>query len=183
MIDLFVGRAVTRLPLEREVRRSNLGPVKSDTVFSRARHCSHISSKACVARVQWRGNGPRQLVTRFGVIQQVKWKIWSVTFRLYFFQFINLIVLTSRAEFTVGQNGATVVNCKLPVCLFSLWFICSKICQFVQPAWLFSSQFTRSTNMSNQISRIGVTAKNLETRANFFFNALLFFSAGLFLVY
>ena len=45
------GRAVTRLSLEREVRGSNLGLVKSNTLFPTTRH--------------------RQLVTRFGVTQRV----------------------------------------------------------------------------------------------------------------
>ena len=43
-----VGRAVTRSSLEREVRGSNLGPVKSDTVLPTARHRCNISSKGAV---------------------------------------------------------------------------------------------------------------------------------------
>ena len=43
-----VGRAVTRSSLEREVRGSNLGPVKSDTVLPTARHHCDISSKGAV---------------------------------------------------------------------------------------------------------------------------------------
>ena len=43
-----VGRAVTRSSLEREVRGSNLGPVKSDTVLPTARHRCSISSKEAV---------------------------------------------------------------------------------------------------------------------------------------
>ena len=43
-----VGRAVTRSTLEREVRGSNLGPVKSDTVLPTARHRCNISSKGAV---------------------------------------------------------------------------------------------------------------------------------------
>ena len=43
-----VGRAVTRSSLEREVRGSNLGPVKSDTVLPTARHRCSISSKGAV---------------------------------------------------------------------------------------------------------------------------------------
>ena len=38
-------RAVTRSFLEREVRGSNLGPVKSNTESPAARHRSNISSK------------------------------------------------------------------------------------------------------------------------------------------
>ena len=43
-----VGRAVTRSSLEWEVRDSNLGPVKSDTVLPTARHRFEISSKGAV---------------------------------------------------------------------------------------------------------------------------------------
>ena len=32
--------------------------------------------RSCVAQVQWRGDGPRKIVIRFGVIQRVYWKIW-----------------------------------------------------------------------------------------------------------
>ena len=46
--DRPVGRAVTRSSLEREVRGSNLGPVKSDTVLPTARHRCNISSKGAV---------------------------------------------------------------------------------------------------------------------------------------
>ena len=42
-----VGRAVTRLFLERKVRGSNLGPVK-DTVLPPARHRCDISQKGAV---------------------------------------------------------------------------------------------------------------------------------------
>ena len=42
------GRAVTRSSLEREVRGSNLGPVKSDTVLPTAHHRCDISSKGAV---------------------------------------------------------------------------------------------------------------------------------------
>ena len=37
-----------KLSLEREVRASNLGPVKSDTVLPTARYCSDISSRGAV---------------------------------------------------------------------------------------------------------------------------------------
>ena len=54
------------LPLERDVRGSNLGPVKSDTVFTTARHCCNISSKGagcCIASwLQDTKMGPRKLV-------------------------------------------------------------------------------------------------------------------------
>ena len=31
----------------------------------------HFFKRSCVVWAQWRGNGPRQLVTRFGVMQLV----------------------------------------------------------------------------------------------------------------
>ena len=43
-----VGWAVTRSYLEREIRGSHLGPVKSDTVLPMARHRCDISSKGTV---------------------------------------------------------------------------------------------------------------------------------------
>ena len=43
-----VGRAQTRSSLERKVRSSNLGPVKSNTVLPTAHHCCDISSKGAV---------------------------------------------------------------------------------------------------------------------------------------
>ena len=43
-----VGRAVTRSSLEREVRGTNLGPVKSDTVLPTARHRCDVSSNGAV---------------------------------------------------------------------------------------------------------------------------------------
>ena len=46
--ELAASRAVTRSSLEREVRGSNLGPVKSDTVLPTARHRCDISSKGAV---------------------------------------------------------------------------------------------------------------------------------------
>ena len=89
-----------------------------------------------------------------------------------FLQFIILIVLTGGDEFTVWQNGTILVNWKPAVCLFSSWFICSRICRFVQSAWLFSSWFTRSTNMSKQISRIHLTAKTLRNKSKLFSSML-----------
>ena len=40
-----VGREVTRLSLEREVRGLNIKPVKSETVLPTARHCCDIFLK------------------------------------------------------------------------------------------------------------------------------------------
>ena len=48
MIDVFVGRAVTRLSLKWEIRGSNFEPVKSDTVLSMARQRCHRSTKEAV---------------------------------------------------------------------------------------------------------------------------------------
>ena len=42
------GRALTNSSLEREVRGSNLGPVKSDAVLPTARYHCEISSKGAV---------------------------------------------------------------------------------------------------------------------------------------
>ena len=53
---------VTRLSLEWEIRDSNLRPVKL---------LQHFFEGSCVAQVQWREDGSRQLVTRFSVIQRV----------------------------------------------------------------------------------------------------------------
>ena len=44
----LLGRAVARSCLERKVRSSNLGPVKSGTELLTARHCCNISSKGAV---------------------------------------------------------------------------------------------------------------------------------------
>ena len=57
---------------------SNLGPVKSDTELPTA--ClspplRHFFKRSCVAHKSY--DGLRKLVTRFGVIQRVQWKIWS----------------------------------------------------------------------------------------------------------
>ena len=48
-MDRPVGRVATRSSLEREVKNSNLGPVKSDTVFPMARHRCDISLKKVVS--------------------------------------------------------------------------------------------------------------------------------------
>ena len=61
----------------REVCGSNLGPVKLDKVLPSARHhCDIFFKMKRVARAQRHGDGPYKLVTRFGVMQRVKWKIW-----------------------------------------------------------------------------------------------------------
>ena len=46
--DRVVGQEVTRSSLEREVRGSNLRPVKTDIVLPTARHRQNISSKGVV---------------------------------------------------------------------------------------------------------------------------------------
>ena len=54
----FVGWAVTRSSLEREVRSLNLGPVKLDTLLPTARSRYNIFSKGAVLpRPQWREMG------------------------------------------------------------------------------------------------------------------------------
>ena len=75
------GRAVTRSSLGLEVWRSNLGLAKSDTELPTVHNHCNISSKKAVlpARVQQRGDGPRKLVTRFGVVQRVQRKISADT--------------------------------------------------------------------------------------------------------
>ena len=66
-----VGRAVTRSSLESEVRGSNLGPVKSDTVLPTARHRYDISSKGAVLPGRNdAGMGPTNSL-HAGVIQRV----------------------------------------------------------------------------------------------------------------
>ena len=47
-INRPIGRAITRSSLEREVRGSNLGQVKSDTLSPTARHRCDISLKRAV---------------------------------------------------------------------------------------------------------------------------------------
>ena len=54
MIHRPVGLAVTRSFLEREVLGSNLGPVKSNTVLSTARHRCDSSSEGAV--LPWRND-------------------------------------------------------------------------------------------------------------------------------
>ena len=67
-----VGRALTRSSLEWEVRGSNLGPVKLDAVLPTACQRCNISSKeAVLPQLNNAEMGPRQLVTRFDVIQRV----------------------------------------------------------------------------------------------------------------
>ena len=67
------------------------------------------------------------------------------------------------------------------VFFFSSRLVCAA---HMSTAWLVSSKFTRFTNMSNQISQIRVIAKKpLQQKQTFFFNALLFFSARLFLIH
>ena len=102
-----------------------------------------------------------------------------------FFQFIILILLTGGAEFPCGKKAPTILlNWKLTACLFSSWLVCSRICRFVRSAWLFSSAFTRSKNMSNYKSVENAWPQKLfQQEQFFFFNALLFFSARLLLVW
>ena len=50
----MVGPGETRSSLERQVRGSNLGPVKSDTVLPTVRHRNDIFSKGAV--LPWRND-------------------------------------------------------------------------------------------------------------------------------
>ena len=52
-----IGRALTRLSQEREVRGSIFGPVKSDTVLSTPRQRCDISSKEAV----WSGRNDAEI--------------------------------------------------------------------------------------------------------------------------
>ena len=68
-----------RLCLEREVWGLNLARVISDTVLPTARHRRNISSNEAVlpAGAIMTRRWARKLVANFGVIQGVRWKIWS----------------------------------------------------------------------------------------------------------
>jgi len=46
------------------------------TTLQTVRHRFNIYAGSCVALALWRGVGHRKLVTRFGVIRRVKWKVW-----------------------------------------------------------------------------------------------------------
>ena len=102
--------------------------------------------------------------------------------RNLFFTYVSISYFS-----VTGQRqtiDSLVVDWKLKVLPFFLRFLCSEICQFVKSTGLFSSRFTRSPNMTNQISQIRVTAKKAsQQEQTFFFNALLFFSACLCHIY
>jgi len=46
-------------------------PAKSYTALQTVRHRFNINAGSCVALAMWRGDGHRQIVTRFGVIRRV----------------------------------------------------------------------------------------------------------------
>ena len=105
-----------------------------------------------------------------------------------FFQSFILMVFTGGVEFIVWQNGNIdflLVDLKLTA--LSFFLLGSFVLQYVDSSnqRLFSSRFTRSTNMSNQISRICMTTKNLCNKSKlFFFNApSLFLYASVSMVY
>ena len=82
-----VGRAVTRSSLEREVRGSNLGPVKSDTVLPTARHRCNISSKGAVLPGRNDAEmGPANSLHASAYYSEYKWKIW---FEVYMHQSLS----------------------------------------------------------------------------------------------
>ena len=143
MIDLFVGRTVKRLYIKQEIRSSNLGPVKSNTVPPTARHRCR-----CLGAMTRRRASPIYSTFRGNTASIMKDLIHHIP--VVFFQFIILIVLTSGAKFTVWKKGTHhIIKLETYRFLFSSWFICSRICWCVQSACLFSLGFTRSTNTSN----------------------------------
>jgi len=60
----------------REVWSSNPGPAKSYTALQTVHHCFNIYASSYVTFVLWCGVGHHKLVTRFGVIRRVQWKVW-----------------------------------------------------------------------------------------------------------
>jgi len=48
---------------------------KSYTALQTVRHRFNIYAGSCVALALWHGDGHCQLVTRFGVIRRVSWKV------------------------------------------------------------------------------------------------------------
>jgi len=67
----LMAERLTRMPHVREVWCSNSGPVKSYTALQTVHHCFNINANSCVASAQWREDGHRKLVTRFGIIRRV----------------------------------------------------------------------------------------------------------------
>ena len=89
---------------------------------------------------------------------------------------LRLLVFYNITSSNCLTIDSLFVDWKLTVSsFFSSRFICSKICRFVQSAWLFFFTFftfflhTRSTNMSYQISKIRVTAKIFATKSSLVF--------------
>ena len=66
-----VDRSVTRSSLERKISGSSHGLAKSNSVLPTTRHCFNISSKEAVLP----GRNDCKLVIRFGLMQQVQYKI------------------------------------------------------------------------------------------------------------
>ena len=61
---------------------------------------------------------------------------------------------------------------------FYLRFTCYRICEFVRLARLFSSGCTCFANLSNQVSRVLLTAKKIRKKANFIFQCSSLFYCG-----
>jgi len=66
-----MAERLSRYPLVRKVWSLNPGSAKSYTALQTVRHRFNIYASSCVALALWRGDGHRQLVTRFGVIRQL----------------------------------------------------------------------------------------------------------------
>ena len=97
----------------------------------------HFFKRSCAVWMQWRGDRPRQLVTRFGIIQRVQWGIFDLShsgsaFSIYY---LHSSYRLSRAYRVAKWHHINKLETNI-LCFF-LWFICSRICRFVQSAWLF----------------------------------------------
>ena len=76
MIDLFVGRAVTRLSPGAGGPKFKSRAVQIEhSVANSLPPLPHFFERCCVAWAKRYGDGPRQLVQRFGAIQRVQQKI------------------------------------------------------------------------------------------------------------
>ena len=67
----MTSQLVERLRVRLGSGRSNLGPVKSDSVANGSPLLRHFLERSSVAQTQRPGNGPPKLVTCFSVIERV----------------------------------------------------------------------------------------------------------------
>jgi len=72
-----MAKRLTCVPRLREVESSNSWPAKSYTALQTVHHCFNIYASWYVALALCRGDGHCKLVTRFGVIRRVQWKVWG----------------------------------------------------------------------------------------------------------